>query len=79
MLCALDAMKTEHMSGLGLIQMQKSRVTQAELENEWPGVACFFYQFYACTCADDLQLSEQVSMSKCQNVSRFKLTEGYFL
>jgi hypothetical protein len=59
--------------------MQKSRVTQAELENEWPGLACFFYQSYACTCADDLQLSEQASISKCQNVSRFKLNEGYFL
>jgi hypothetical protein len=59
--------------------MQKSRVSQAELENEWPGPACFFYQFYACTCADDLQLTEQASMSKCQNVLRFKLTEGYFL
>jgi hypothetical protein len=44
--------------------MQKSRVTRAELENEWLGPACFFNQSYACTCADDLQLSEQASMSK---------------
>jgi hypothetical protein len=55
--------------------MKKSRATQAELENVWPGPACFFYQSYACTRADDLQLSEQASMSKFmstyQNVLRF--------
>jgi hypothetical protein len=64
---------------IGLDTNAKSRDTQAELENEWPGPACFFHQSHACTCADDLLLSEQASMSKCENVSRFKLTAGYFL
>jgi hypothetical protein len=63
-----------------VVLMKKSRATQAEPENVWPGPACFFYQSYACTRADDLQLSEQASMSKFmstyQNVLRFKLTAG---